>query len=178
MENKYFYDDRYYTLEEIVEMYQKLHEGQKKPFRDCLAHFTLLEILKKSDYDEDFINILSDIVELEAAKIKLYGSDCGRPLLFYEGQYKRNLRKLINLTGKLANIEDSRMNKFNNGEWLLNNLVCLTIGSSFEKDIVGDLVLINCDSLSEDECLAIADNFVRDMKDEKIVFYNRLSRSK
>ena len=34
------------------------------------------------------------------------------------------------------------------------------------------MFLIDYNSLSEDECLAIADNFVRDMRDEEIVFYN------
>lgn len=172
MENKdYFYDDNYYSLEEISTIYRKLAIKQRKLFRDSLAHFTLLEILKKCNYDERIIKSIKELAKIEASRIKLYGSDCGRVLLALEGQYKRELRKLINLTGKLITIDDSRINKFKNGEWLLNNLVCFTIGSSFEKDIVEDLFLIKSNLLEEDECQAIADNFIRDMKGEEIIFY-------
>lgn len=38
--------------------------------------------------------------------------------------------------------------------------------------IVDNFFLIDYNSLSEDECLAIADNFVRKMKDEEIVSYD------
>ena len=172
MENKYYYDEEYYSKKEILEMYQKLEEEQKKSFRDCLAHFTLAEILRKCDYDERYVEGIDELARLEDGIIKMYGADCGTPALAYRGLYNRNLRKLINLTGKLVSRDDERINEFNNGEWLLNKLVCLTIGSSFEKDIVGDLALINCDSLSEEECQAISDNFVRYIKGEEIVFYD------
>ena len=173
MENKvYFYYGEYLTLKEIYEKYKKLEKEQQKPFRDCLAHFSLLEILKKCNYDERYIDIINDLAETEAAIINMYGSDCGTPILALRGMYRRNLRKLINLTGKIAyDNEDIRMNIFQNGEWLLNYIVCLTMGSSFEKDVVDDLVLIDYNSLLEDECQAVSDNFVRCLRSEEIVFY-------
>lgn len=175
MENKYFYDDKYYSLEEINDMYQKLHEEQKKPFRDTLAHFTLAGILVNCNYDERYVDSILELAHLEAAIIDLYGADCGNIALALRGQYKKHLRRLINLTGKY---DDSKMNIFKNGEWLLSNLVCLTVGSSFEKEIVGDLFLIDCDAFSNDECQAISDNFVRNMRGEEIIFYNGPRHSK
>ena len=174
MKNKmYYYDDRYYTIEEIYEKYEKLVDEQKKGFRDALAHFTLAGILVNCNYDERYINIIVELSRLETAFVDLYGAYCGNISLALRGQYRKKLRKLINLTGKVACNEDTRINRFKNGEWLLNNLVCLTIGSSFEKDSIGDLSLIDCDSFSDDECRAISDNFVRDMRDEEIIFYGR-----
>ena len=172
MDNTYFYDDRYYTLEEINEKYQKVSEGQKKLFRDTLAHFTLAGILVYGHYDERYIDSILKLARIEAAIIDLYGSDCGVVSLALKGQYERELRRLINLTGKLVSENDNRIQEFKNGEWLLNKIICLTIGSSYEKEIIGDLFLVNYDLLSDDECLAIADNFVRNMKGEEIVFYN------
>lgn len=182
MENKntdkqYFYDNKYLTLDEISELYKRLSYDKKKIFKDSMAHYTLAEILRRCNYDKRMINTILEIAGDEVDRMNLIGTDCGRPLLGYERRYKSKLRKLINLTGKIVNKDDdSRMNRFINGEWFLNNLVCLTIGSSFEKDIIDDLVLIDYNFIGEDECLAIADNFVRNMNDEEIVFYNRPKR--
>ena len=179
MEDKiYFYDYKYWTLEEISEIYKELSQDQKKLFKDAMAHYTLASILNKCNYNRSMIHTIWEIAGNEVDRMNLIGSDCGTPMLYFNGMYKRYLRKLINLTGKLASHVDSRMNKFANGEWFVNNLVCLTIGSSFEKDIIDDLFLIDCNSLSEDECRAISDNFIRDMNDEEIVFYNVPRKSK
>ena len=171
-EKIYFYDDEYLTKEDIYRMYEKIEDEQKKGFRDALAHFTLAKILYTCNYDEDYIDGVHELAQAEVSIMKLYGSDCGRVLMLLKGQYKRNIRKLINLTGKLVCDNDSRIDKFMNGELLLNNLLNLTLSSSFTKDNIGELSLVDCDSLSEDECLAIADNFVRYMRDEEIVSYN------
>lgn len=179
MEEKiYFYDYKYWTLEEISEMYRKLNNDKKKLFKDAIAHYTLADILNKCNYDRRIIHTIWEIAGNEVDRMDLIGSDCGRPMLAYNGLYKRFLRKLLNLTGKLAINDDPRMNRFANGEWYLNNLVCLTIGSSFEKDIIDDLFLIDSNSLSKEECLAIADNFIRDLNGEKIVFYNESKQYK
>ena len=178
MENKYYFDEAYYSKEELYEMYQKLAEGQKESFRACLAHFSLVEILRKCNYDSRYIEGIEELAELEAGIIKMHGADCGTPMLAYRGLYRRNLKRLINSMGKLVSVEDSRINKFNNGEWLLSNLVYLTFGSSFEKEVIGDLLLINYHALSEDECLAISDNFIRYMRDEEVVFYRGPRRLK
>lgn len=170
-EKIYFYDDEYFSLEEICEKYEKLADEQKKRFRDCLAHYTLVQILKICNYDEKYIDAVLELAQTESDIIKLYGSDCGRVLMAIKSIYEKNLRKLINLTGKLVEKNDSRLDRFTNGEFLLNTLVCLTLGSSYKKDIVGDLFLIDCDSLSEDECQAIVNNFVRYMSDEEIISY-------
>ncbi len=171
-EKFYFYDDEYLTIEEIYRMYEKLEDVQKKQFRDALAHFTLAKILYTCNYNEDFIDGVHELAQEEVSIMKLYGSDCGRVSMLLIGQYKRNLRALINLTGKLVTSDDSRIDKYMNGEELLNNILDQTFGSSFSKDNIGDLSLVDCDALSEEECLAIANNFVREMKDEKMVLYN------
>lgn len=175
MEEKYyFYDYKYWSLEEISTMYKRLSFDKKKLFRDSLAHYTLAEILKKCNYNRSIIHTVCEIAGEEVDRINLIGTDCGRPLLGYDRRFKSKIRKLINLTGKLVNKDDdSRMNRFINGEWFLNNLVCLTIGSSFEKNIIDDLILIDYNSIGEEECLAIADNFIRDMRNEEIVFYGK-----
>ena len=178
MENKVYYNNYYYTLEEILDMYKKLEQEQKKDFRDTLAHYSLVQILEKANYDVRMIEGVLDLAGIEAAIINMYGSDCGTPILALRGLYKRNLRKLINLTGKLVSVNDQRIDKFINGEWLLSNLVCQTIGSNFEKVVVDDLFLIDYNSLSEDECLAISDNFVRDMRDEEIIAYDKFRKLK
>lgn len=177
-EKIYYYDDEYYSLEEICEKYKKLPNEQKKQFRDCLAHFTLVQIFKICNYDERYIDYIFDLAQTESSLINMHGGDCGRVTMALNKSYKSTLRKLINLTGKVAGFNDNRTNKFINGEWMLNNLVCLTLGNSFEKEVIGDLFLIDCDSFSEDECLAIANNFVRYMRNEEIVFYNAPRRLK
>ena len=131
----YFYDYKYWTLEEISEIYRSLSQDKKKLFKDAMAHYTLADILNKCNYDRRIIHTIWEVAGNEVDRMNLMGTDCGTPMLAFNGLYKKHLRKLINLTGKLARNEDSRMNKFANGEWYLNNLVCFTIGSSFEKDI-------------------------------------------
>lgn len=172
MEDKiYLYNRYYYSLDEIKDMYESIPFEQKKSFKDAIAHYTLLEILDRCNYDKRVRELIESLADTEAALIGMYGSDCGTPMLALRGMYERNIKKLINLTGKLVTKDDNRINIFKNGEWLLNNLVCLTIGSSFEKDIIDDLFLINYNFLTEDECLAISDNFIRNMRGEEIVFY-------
>jgi len=181
MENEdktYFYDDRYYTLEEISNKYKSLAVEQKKDFKDAISHFILVEILKKCDYDERIIESTLELAKLESDLIECYGCDCGRVPMTLRGMYDKDLRKLLNLTGKLASRDDSRINSFKNGEWFVNNLICLTIGSSFEKDIIDDLFLINYNTLTKGECLAIADNYIRTLKGEKILFYDSPKRLK
>ena len=173
MEDKiYLYNNYYYSLEEIHEIYNKIPLEKKKEFKDTLAHYTLLEIMDKCNYDKKIRELVASLADTEAALIGMYGSVCGTPMLALRGMHRRNVRKLINLTGKLVSSDDNRINIFENGEWLLNNLVCLTIGSSFEKDTIDDLFIINYNLLTEDECLAISNNFVRYMKCEEIEFYN------
>ena len=172
MEDKiYLYNNYYYSFDEIKEMYKKISHEKKKDFRNTLAHYTLLEILDKCNYDKRLRELVESLANEEAAIIGMTGADCGTPLLAIRGMHSKNLRKLINLTGKPVSHDDSRENLFMNGEWLLNNLVCLTIGSSFEKTVDGDLFLIDYNTLSEEECRAISDNFIRNMRGEEIVFH-------
>ena len=179
MEDKiYLYDNYYYSFDEIKYIYNNIAFEKKKSFRDTLAHYTLLEILDKCKYDKRISELVENLANEEAAIIGMYGADCGTPSLAFKGMHKRNLRKLINLTGKPAKQDDSRENLFMNGEWMLNNLVCLTIGSSFEKTVDGDLSLINYNSLTESECHAICENFIRNMRGEEIVFYNAHQKAK
>ena len=174
MEEKYcFYDYKYWTLEEISEMYNKLSLDKKKLFRDSLAHYTLAEILKKSDYDRSMIHTVWEIAGEETDHMNLIGTDCGRVLLGLDRRYKSKLRKLLNLSGEFVfNDDDIRIKNFSNGEYFLNSLVCFTIGSSYEKIIIGDLLFIDYENLSKEECKAISDNFMRFMKNEELVLYN------
>ena len=68
------------------------------------------------------------------------------------------------------------MNEFTNGECMLNNLISHTLGSSYEKDELEDFSLTKYQQFSDDECLAISDNFVRYLKSDKIVFYEKSKR--
>lgn len=171
-EHAFYYDDRYYTFSELFEMYKKMPMERKQLFKDALAHFTLAEILRRCFYDKRFIALIEELANKESTRIELYGIDCGRILLGYERNYNSKLRKLINLAGKSISKDDSRMNVFINGEWLLNNLVSLTLGSSYEKDELNDFSLIKYQQFSDDECLAISNNFVRYLRGEEIVYYN------
>ncbi len=169
----YFYENDYYTIEDIYERYNKVVDARKKKFRDSIAHFTLVQIFKKCNYDEKITNIMEELAQIETAIIDMYGTDCGTVILALKGIYQRNLRKLINLSGKIINNNnDIRMKIFDNGEWLLKHLISLTL-DSYEIDSYMDLYLINYNSLSIEECQAIADNYVRYMRDEELVFYDR-----
>ena len=173
MEDKYyFYDYKYCTLEEISEMYNKLPFEKRKLFRDSLAHYTLAEILNNINYDKKMTHTLYELAGVEADRIDLIGADCGVPLLYLNGKYNSILRKLINLSGELVlNDDDDRVDNFKNGELFLSDLICLTI-DSYEKVMISDFSLIDYTTLSKEECLAIADNFVRFMKNEELVYYD------
>jgi len=175
MEDKfYFYDYKYWTLEEIKEIYNKLSLDKGKLFRESLSYYTLAEILMNCNYDRRMIHIIFELAGEVIDRMNLTGTDCGRPLLGYDRRYKSMLRKLINLGGELVfNDDDIRINKFKSCELFLNNLICLTIGHSYEKDIIDDLVLIDYNVFSKEESLAIADNFGRFLKNEELVFYNK-----
>ena len=170
-EHAFYYDDRYWTFSELYEMYKKLPEENKKLFKDSLAHFTLGEILRKCLFDKRYIAIIEDLAQREASKISLYGCDCGRLLLGYERRYNAKLRELLNLTGQLSSLEDNRITNFTNGELFLNNIVNSTL-NFYEKDELNDFSLIKYQLLSEEECLAIANNFVRSISNEEMVLYN------
>ena len=175
-EHAFYYDDRYYTFSELYEMYKKIPMERKHMFKDAIAHYTLAEILRKCFYDKRIIALIEELADKESTRIALYGTDCGRILLGYESNYNSKLRKLINLTGTLINKDDSIMNEFTNGECMLNNLVSHTLGSSYEKDELEDFSLIKYQQFSDDECLAISDNFVRYLKGDKIVLYEKSKR--
>ena len=174
MDKYYFYDYKYWSLEEIHEIYNELSFDKRELFKESFAYYTLAEILKNCDYDKRMIHIIYELAGLLVDRMNLIGTDCGRPLLGYDRRYKSLLRKLINLGGELVlSDDDIRMNILKNFELFLNNLIYLTIGSSYEKDIIDDLVLIDYNTFSKEECLAIANNFVRFIKNEELVFYNK-----
>ena len=176
-EHAFYYDDRYYTFSELYEMYKKLANEQKKLFKDAIAHFTLAEILRKCFYDKRYIKCVEELSHKESSRISLYGADCGRVLLGIKKMYDMELRELLNVTGKLAVKDDNRINLFINGEELLNNIVGSTLGT-YEKDELNDFSLIKYQQLSDEECLAISDNFVRYMKGEKLTLYNEQKKLK
>ncbi len=171
-EKHYFYDYKYYSIEELSDMYSKLSTDKRKVFRDSLSHYTLAEILSRCNYNRGMIHTIWEIAGIEADRMEMIGSDCGVPLLYLGKKYDSTIRKLINLTGDLVlKNDDERMNNFKNGELFLHDLICLTI-DSYEKNIISDFSLIDYESLSKEECLAIADNFVRFMKNEELVYFD------
>ena len=169
-EHAFYYDDRYWTFSELYEKYKKLPEENKQLFKNALAHFTLGEILRKCLFDKQYITIIEDLADRERSRIDLYGCDCGRLLLGYEQRYNAKLRELLNLTGQLSSSEDNRITIFTNGESFLNNIVNSTL-DYYEKDELEDFSLIKYQLLSIDECLAIANNFVRCISNEEMVLY-------
>ncbi len=40
----YRYGDKYYSIEELYEIYNKVHFDNKKAFKDCLCHYILKKI--------------------------------------------------------------------------------------------------------------------------------------
>ena len=171
-EKKYYFDYKYYSIEELSDIYNKLSPNKRKVFRDSLAHYTLAEILSRSNCNRSMIHTVWEIAGLEADRMEMIGTDCGVPLLYLGKKYDSTLRKLINLSGELVyKDDDDRMNNFKNGELFLNDLICLTI-DSYEKNIISDFSIIDYESLSKEECLAIADNFTRFMKNEELVYYD------
>ena len=168
----YFFDDRYWSFDELYEMYKEISYDRKKLFKDCLAHYALIEIFKKCNYDIRLINGVMALCKNEVDRIQHEYKE--KMILIYRKDYISKLKKLFNLNGKLFyKYDESKMNEFINGEWFLYNLISLTLGSTFEKDELNDFSLIKYYSLSEEECQAIADNFVRSIKNEKIIFYNK-----
>ena len=172
MEAKYyFYDYKYYSIKELSDMYNDLSPDKKKVFRDSLAHYTLAEILSRSSYNRSIVHTIWEIAGAEVDRMELIGTDCGVPGLYIRGKYNSTLRKLINLSGELVlKNDDERISKFENGEVFLNDLICLTI-DSYEKVMISDFSLIDYETLSKEECIAIADNFTRFMKNEELVYY-------
>ena len=64
-----------------------------------------------------------------------------------------------------------KVNEFFNGEWLLNKLVGLTLGSNYAKNEIDDFSLIDLDDINEKACALISKNFINNMKDKKIEQY-------
>ena len=178
MEEKYyFYDYKYWSLEEISNMYKELSLDKRKLFRDSIAHYTLAEILNNAGYDRRMIHMIWELAGTEVDRMELIGTDCGVPGLYMRGKFNSTLRKLINLSGELVlKNDDIRLDKLTNGELFLNNLVSSTIGLSYGKDSIDDLVLIDCNSLTKEESVAIATNFTRFLKNEELVQFNKNKR--
>ncbi len=68
-------------------------------------------------------------------------------------------------------INGYKINEFINGEWLLNKIVSLTLGSSYHVQSRDDFSLIDYDNLETDECLAIINNYKRNIKNLELVYY-------
>ncbi len=164
-EQIYKYGDKYYSFEEICEIYAHIYMESKKNFRDCLSHFILAQIFRKAHHDreaymiEDIANLEKKHVEKRFSKIESF---------LYHKAYSLKVMLLFGLNSEKNSYKNS---EFINGEWLLNKLVSLTLGSRYQRYEHSDLSLIDYNSFLEDECLAIVENFKRNIHNEEIVYY-------
>ncbi len=166
----YKYGDEFYSFEEIYKIFKDVPFDKKKKFKDCFAHFTLAQILKKGALDE-YATILELISMLEKKTVENVLSK--REALAVNKEYLVKTKKLFSLSGK---IDDAKISEFVNGEWLLTKLVSLSLGSSYPKDECSDFMAVNCDALEVEECNVIGKNFIRNMRSEDTIFYKTPKR--
>ena len=171
LDNKiYRYGMLFYSFNELYSIYNSLNMEKKKIFKDCLAHYSLIQILEKSG-NTKYTSYIEMIAGLEKKRIdNLFNK---KELLTYNKEYLLKVKKLVSLFSKST---DGKLNEFVNGEWLLNKLVSLTLGSSYKKDELNDFSIIKYDLLTNEECMAITDNFIKNMNDEEIKFYGERNR--
>ncbi len=165
-EKIYKYGKEYYSFKEMCEIYNIIPLNNRKKFKDYVSHMILAQILRKSGLDK-YANSIESIGELERKKLEHKLSKLEK--LIYNKEY---LLKIMKLYGLNSIVNNFKINEFINGEWLLNKLVTLTIGSGCKVNDYDDFSLIDYSYLTTDACLAIAANFKRNMKDEQIIYYN------
>ena len=164
-EKIYKYGDSYYSFKEMYEIYNRTFPTKKKQFKDCIAHYILSEIFRKCDLVKEANNIEA-IADIEKNNLNIKPSKMSR--FINEKEYLLRVKFLFGISGL---INKYKVSEFVNGEWLLERLVSLTIGSSYEKNEYDEFSLIDYNSLSKDECMAIIDNYKRNIRGEEIVFY-------
>ena len=157
----YKYGTQYYSFEEMYQLYKSTSYDMRKKMKDCMCHFILAEILKKGGlykYGEDLDNVaLFESQHMESHLSK-------RQQVIYQ-------LKIAKLMGFAEFKNKYKASELVNGEWVLNKLVSLTIGSSYPKDEQDDFSLINYNDMSEEECTAVADNFLKNIWNEELVQY-------
>ncbi len=162
----YKYGEEYYSFKEMCEIYELIPLNNKKKFKDYVSHMILAQILRKCGLDK-YADSIESIGELERKNFENKLSKLEK-LMFN----KKYILKIMKLYGLNSIVNNFKVNEFINGEWLLNRLIFLTIGSSCKVNNYGEFSLIDYSCLTIDACKAIADNFKRNMKDAEIIYYN------
>ncbi len=158
----YRYGDKYYSIEELYEIYNKIHFDNKKAFKDCLCHYILSEIFKKAGINSN------DILSIANIEYKYINGNLSKINKFINDEkYSLLIKKIFGLKSV---IKKYKVSEFINGEWILNKLISQTLGSGVKKDIIDNLELIDYTTLTEEECLEITKNFRRNINDEEIIF--------
>ena len=160
----YRYGDNYYTIDEIYDLYKRINIDKRKLMTDCICHYIFSEIFKKAG--DKHATDLETLANLEFEKIE---SVSKTKKIVFKTEYNRIIRKILGLGGY---INKYKRNELVNGEWLLKKIVSLTIGSNYEVCDYHGFSFIKYDSLDEDVCKAIVDNFKRNIWNEDYVFYN------
>ncbi len=162
----YRYGNEYYSIEELYDLYEKSNPNKRKTMKDCLCHFILLEIFKKAGNNKYSSN-LESIADIEFKYIEANLSKFEKYL--YNKEYNIRLKKLLGIGGIINKYKASELI---NGEWLLEKIVSLSLGSNYMIDEYNGFSLINYNNLSVDECIVITENFKRNIWNEEFSFYN------
>ena len=157
----YKYGPQFYSFEEMYHLYNDAALSAKRKTIDCMYHYILAQILKKGGLQRQG-DYLDSIALFEFEHMNLQMSKIQQLI------YKLKIAKLLGL----ALIKNGyKASEFVNGEWLSKKLISITVGSSYPVDEFNGFTLINYGDLSEGECSAIADNFIRNLWNEEFVQY-------
>lgn len=159
----YKYGENYYTFKEIHNLYE--NSNYKKETKDCICNFILAEILKRGELAKEGEALDS----LTSYRVKHIGKSMNKSESFL---YNRIMSLMKFKILGLAAIKNSyKASELMNGEWILNKLVSLTLGANYPINQIDDFVLINCMDLSSEQCIAIAENFIRNIWNEELIQY-------
>ena len=168
-ENKdriYKYGDSYYSIDVIYDIYRNCNYFKtKKTIKDCICNYILSEILKRGGLEREG-NTLDSLTtyRLEHLDKKMSKSE-----MF---AYNKNLfLRGLKILGLAAVKNKYRADELMNGEWVLNKLIYHTLGNSYSTNQIDDFILINYVDLSHDQCVAIAQNFLRNLWNDELIKY-------
>ena len=133
----YKFGEEYYSFEEINNIYTRASDNKKKNIKDCVCHFILADILKRGNQQKHGEE-LDNIAMYEFEHIET-GMSKGENIV-----YSLLISRLLGLAGIKNRYKASVLK---NGEWFLNNLVSLTLGSSYPTYSNENLKLVNHNDL-------------------------------
>lgn len=163
-EKVYKYGDNYYSFQEIYSLCRK-NNYNKKLVKDFVCSYILVEILKIAGFD-DVSNALDSFVSYRLKHIESTMNKA-KKIIFKKCLFLKGLKVL----GSEAFKNSYKIGELMNGEWILNKLVVHTLGYNYPVNQINDFILVDYLSLSKKECVAIADNFMRNLCDNELVRY-------